>query len=403
MSSNLENLTSNSSLTSGQKIRLALLVFFIIPISGLSIDIYVPSLPAMTQYFNVNKEYAQLSITFYMLGLGLMQLFSGPISDSFGRRKPFFFGLLAYFFATIFIPFLHDIHYLLLLRFIQGVMVALTIVPMRSVIADLFVGREYYKMVNYMTIAWSIGPIIAPAIGGYLQQYIGWQANFYFLAGYSLLSLLLMAIYLPETSLYRHRFHLREILVRYKEMLTNKQYLLTIVSNSVLYSLIILFSIAAPFLIQNVMHYSAVDFGHIALLTGLAWFLGGITNRFLIHVSRDKKGIICGWLMFSMAIIALLLNFILPMTIYLVVIPVLLILLIGGIIFPNNFAFGMSLFPKATGSSNALFGGFVFLLTGLSSGLATYLKSNNNLPLAIAYVGFTGLGLLLCYSLYTKK
>lgn len=387
------------SVLPSNKLFIALLVFFIIPISGLAIDIYVPSLPAVSLYFGVKKEFVQLSITFYMLGLGLTQLFAGAISDSFGRRKPFFIGLSIFFVATLFIPFSHSINQLLLLRFIQGIMIAVTIVPMRSVIADLFEGKEYYKMVNYMTIAWSIGPIIAPAIGGYLQHYIGWQANFYFLASYSLLSLILMLVYLPETSVYRHAFHLGEILSRYKKMLADKGYLVAIIINSTLYSLIILFAIAGPFLIQTVMHYTAIEFGYIALLTGLAWFLGGLTNRFVIHISHRKKSIICSWIIFIIACTAVVLNFIIPLNIYLIVLPVLMILLIGGIIFPNNFAYAMALFPKSTGSANALFGGFLFILTGLSSGVGAYLKSTSSLPLATAYLILTGICLLLCYHL----
>ncbi|EKD72837.1 MAG: hypothetical protein ACD_45C00574G0001 [uncultured bacterium] len=379
------------------KYFLALLAFLTVPISGLSIDIYVPSLPAVSQYFGVDKSLTQLTITVYMIGLGVMQLFAGGISDSFGRKKPFLIAMFAYFVATLFIPFVQNIHQLLTLRFIQGIMVAITVVPMRSVIPDLFEGREYYKMANYMTMAWSIGPIIAPAIGGYLQHYFGWQANFYFLAIYSVLTFVLIAIYLPETSAYKHPFHVYKILIRYKEMLLHKDYVISILINSMLYSLIILFAIVGPFLIQTILHYSAVEFGHIALFTGLAWFCGTMTNRFFAHVSLGKKTKICLWSMLLVAFVTLLFDLITLMNIYLIVAPIIIILWIGGIIFPNHFAFAISLFPKTTGGANALFGGFVFFITGLSSGLGTYLKATTELPLTLAYIGLIGLCLVLYY------
>src|SRR3990167_3375173 len=193
---------------------LAFLALFIIPISGLSIDIYVPSLPAVSHFFEVDKSLAQLTITVYMIGLGIMQFFAGSISDSFGRRKPFLIAMLIYISATLFIPFVKNIEQLLFLRFVQGIVIAVIVVPMRSVISDLFEGPAYYKMANYMTMAWSIGPIIAPAIGGYLQHYFGWQANFYFLGVYSIISFILIALYLPDTSAYHHPFHLRKILAQ---------------------------------------------------------------------------------------------------------------------------------------------------------------------------------------------
>src|SRR3990167_334963 len=126
------------------KYFLATLALLVIPISGLGIDIYVPSLPAVSDYFGVEKALVQLSITTYMLGLSLLQLFAGGISDSFGRRKPFLVAMFIFVIASFCVPFSQDIYQLLFLRLMQGMTVALTVVPMRSVISDLFDGRELY-------------------------------------------------------------------------------------------------------------------------------------------------------------------------------------------------------------------------------------------------------------------
>ncbi|TAK77231.1 MAG: Bcr/CflA family efflux MFS transporter, partial [Gammaproteobacteria bacterium] len=370
---------------------LAFIVFLILPLSGLAIDIYVPSLPAVSHYFGAEKALVQLTISAYMLGMGVMQLFAGGISDSFGRRQPFLIAMCLFIIATFSIPFAQTINQLIVLRLVQGMLVAIIAVPMRAVVSDLFQGPAYYKMANYMTMAWSIGPIIAPAIGGYLQHYFDWQANFYFLGIYCLLSFTLIAFYLPETSIHRHPFHLMQILARYKQILQNKDFLIGLMINGILYSMIILFSIVGPFLIQTVLHYSAVEFGHVALLTGLAWFVGTMINRFIIHLPLQKKVGISLLVMFLVAVISMLINIFMPMTIYSVVVPILIILLVGGIIFPNYFARSMALFPKTTGSANALFGAFVFLIPSVSSGLGTLLKSTSAVPLTMTYVGLIGL------------
>ena len=368
------------------KYFLATLALLVIPISGLGIDIYVPSLPAVSDYFGVEKALVQLSITTYMLGLSLLKLFAGGISDSFGRRKPFLVAMFIFVIASFCVPFSQDIYQLLFLRLMQGMTVALTVVPMRSVISDLFDGRELYKMMNYMTMAWSIGPIIAPAIGGYLQFYFGWQASFYFLGFYSLIIFILVYFCLPETSQYRHAFHVGQIISRYQTVLFNSKYVVGLILNGMLYSLIIIFSVVGPFLIQTVLHYSAIQFGQISLLMGLAWFLGTMTNRFLIDIALDIKSKICFWLMLIISVMMLAIVLWMPMTIYNIVIPIFIILWVGGIVFPNYFARSVSLFPQMTGSANALFGTSVFLLAGISSGLSTFLKSTSELPLAIAYV-----------------
>ena len=125
---------------------LAILALFVTPISGLAIDIYVPSLPAVGHYFGVSAALVQLSITVYMIGLGVMQLFAGGISDSFGRRKPFLYSMFAFIIATLLIPHAHTINQLLLLRLLQGILIAIVVVPIRSVISDLFDPRTgfYY-------------------------------------------------------------------------------------------------------------------------------------------------------------------------------------------------------------------------------------------------------------------
>lgn len=395
-------LMQNSQAPVSNKGFLALLVLLILPISGLSIDIYVPSLPAVSRFFSADKALVQLTVTAYMLGLGLMQLFAGAISDSYGRRKPFLIALFLFIVATFCIPATHNIYQLLILRFIQGVTIAVAVVPLRSIISDLFEGKEFYKMVSYMTMAWSIGPIIAPAIGGYLQTYFGWQASFYFLVIYCSICLILNAIYLPETSIYRHSFHPRKIFKRSKNILSHKLFLSGLMINVMLYSLVILFTIVGPFLIQNVMHYSALQFGKIALLIGFAWFLGSMINRLFLHTKLETKRQVCLWAMLLLTLCVLIIECFMPITIYLVVIPVFILCLLGGITFPNHFARGMLLFPESTASANALFGGFLFLLTGITSALGAFLKASMLMPLTITYLILI-IGCLLIHYLESSK
>ena len=387
------------SIHSINKYRLSFFILLVIPLSGLSIDIYIPSLPAISDYFNVKNTMSQLTISLYMLGLGVMQLFGGGISDSFGRRKPFILAMLVYIMVTLLIPLSPDIHYLLFLRLIQGMAIAVVLVPMRSVILDLFEGEgdELKKMTNYMTIAWSIGPIIAPAIGGYLQHYFGWAANFYFLAIYSGVIFLILLFYLPETSSHRYSFHAGDLLKRYLSFLLNPRYTLGMLMGALIYSFIILFSVVGPFIIQTELHYSAIQFGHIALWMGVAFCLGAITNRFLIQVELSLKAKICFWVMLIVTTVMLLISFFKPLSITNLVLSVAAIIWLGGVLFPNYFIRSVSLFPETTGSANALFGAGLFLIPSLSSGVGALLKSNTELPLAVAYTSLALLCLIIYY------
>lgn len=375
---------------------IAAIVLLTTPISGLAIDIFVPSLPAITHYFAVDKSLAQLAITTYMAGLGLVQLFAGSISDSFGRKIPFTVSMVIFILATLLVPVSNDINQLLILRFIQGASVGLTVVPIRAVITDIFESRELKKMMNYMTMAWAIGPIIAPALGGYLQHYFNWQACFYFLAIYSSILFILSLLFLPETTNIKHPFKIREILIRYQTILLDREYQAGLLTNSLLYSLVILFSVVAPFLLQNVLHYSPIQFGYVSLLMGFAWFLGTVTNRFVIDVPLFEKAKFCFWSMLAISITMLTAALIFQLNIYNVVVPSFILYWLGGVVFPNNFVRSIARYPKSTGSANALFSGFLFFIVAVASALGTLLKSSSELPLAAAYVTI----MILCLALF---
>ncbi|RDI44547.1 multidrug effflux MFS transporter [Aquicella lusitana] len=384
------------SLSERRKILLAVIVLLTIPISGLSVDIYVPSLPAVTDYFDIHKSLAQLTITTYILGFGFMQFFSGSISDSLGRKKPLMLSLLIYIAASIWSAHADTVYHLLILRFIQGIAVAGISVSMRAVLSDIFEGQALYKMINYMTISWSIGPIIAPAIGGYLQHYFGWQSTFYFLTIYGVIMFLLNFMYMPETIKITHPFHILNILARYKHILFHIDYFIGMICLGLLYSMIILFGIVAPFLIQDVLRYSAVDFGHIALLMGLAWFLGNMTNRFLIAIPIDKKVKTCFWLMLITTFVMFLLAMEGPF-IYFIIIPTFVLLYLGGLVFPNFYAKNLALFPEAAATANALMSAFMVLIASGTSAVGTLLKANTQMPLTLAYMAITLIALLAYY------
>ncbi len=379
------------------KYCLAMLVFLIVPLSGVSIDIYVPSLPAVSQYFQVTKDLSQLTITAYLLGLGLAQLFAGGISDGYGRKKPFMMAMIIYIVTTFLIPWSPTIYALLFLRFLQGAALAMTVVPMRSVISDVFKGAELQKMMTYMTMAWSLGPLLAPAIGGYLQYYLGWKANFYFLGIYSAITLILAQVFLFETSQYQHPFALLSIVKRYRAMLFNRDYLSCILIGGFLFSVIALFGVIGPFFIQSVLHFTAAQFGRISLIMGLAWFLGAMMNRFILHIRLATKAMVCFWLMLVVTLSMLVITFFYPVIIYNIVIPLFFLFFAAGVLYPSYFLQSVSLFPESSASANALFNASAFFMAGIISGIGTFIRVSTELPFVIVLIALVSSCLVLHY------
>lgn len=370
-----------------EKNGLTWLVFLIIPLSGVCVDIYVPGLPAVTHYFGVVKSLSQLTITAYLLGLGLGQLLAGSIADSFGRQRPVFLAMIIFIITLFIIPRSHTIYQVIFLRCIQGAALAMVVVPLRSVIADLYDGFQLKKMMTYLTMAWSLGPIVAPGLGGWLQYYFGWKSIFYCLGIYSLVMFLFMVKFLVETSQHFHEFSLRSTMGRYQAMLMHREYFNFLILGGLVFSIIALFSVVSPFFVQVILQYSAKAFGYLTLCLGVAWFAGSMTNRFTLQVPLFIKAVYCLSAMLVVSITMLLVSLVMPINIYTIILPMLCIFYCSGVLYPNYFMQTTFIFKENSASANALYNAFAFLMAGFISGLGTYIKVNSELPFAMILVG----------------
>ena len=324
------------------------------------------------------------------------KLVGGSVCDSVGRRTPFIWAAFFFFIFSLLIPHAESIYQLQILRLLQGIAVGFVNVPGRAIIADVYQGKEFYKMMNTMTIVWALGPIIAPVIGGYLQHYIGWQASFYFLAIYGFL-IFVLCFLLPETIKEKRPFNLKKMSKQYYQILVHWHYFLGLICMGSLYLLLILFGLVAPFLIQNVLHYTPIQFGHMALYTSLSWFLGSTTNRFLIHIDISKKVYFNLFLMLLTTTVMLLFALKESISVYDIIIPTAILFYFGGMIFPNYFARNIEFFQHAAASANALMGAGIVLIVTLGSALGTLLKSHSQVPLTLAYMTIVLICLLSCF------
>src|SRR3990167_196619 len=260
---------------------IVLLTLLIVPLSGLGIDIFVPSLPAITDHFSADTGVVQLSVSVYILGYALFQTMWGTLADSFGRRRLILIGLSGVTITCLLIPFSINIGMLLGLRFLQGVFVEPVGILSRVLLSDTFKGNELSRFSNYLTITWAIGPIIAPFICGYLQNYLGWKASFFFLAAYSFILLIILFIKLPETHTNPIPLVFSCIKASYQAVLTHSEFLSLVIVMSLSYGAMAIFNVMGPFLIQTTLGFSAITFGYVALYMGVAWFIGSLFNRWL--------------------------------------------------------------------------------------------------------------------------
>lgn len=362
---------------------------------GTTIDLYVPSLPAIANYFHVANYLVQLGIGLYMLGYGGGQIFFGILSDSWGRKKVLL-GSAALFtlasFVTIWAP---NIYVLNICRLLQG-LAAAGFTTCRAVAMDCFADLELTKAMTYISISWSLGPILGPFIGGYLQHYFNWQADFYFFGCYGTVLFLYIVLLVPETHTNLSPLHPRTVYQAIAGIIIQPIFLCYSLLLSLTYAALVIFNVVGPFLIQVVLKYSVIEYGHIALLLGFGYFMGNVLSSHLIRYFEPMRIALFGTIggtIISLILVGL--GEMIRLNLYIVVIPVFLLFTFCGITFPNVMGYALNLIRKNSGIASAVMGtlqiGGVFLL----STFAAALKTDSQMPLAIIYVGMTAGCLIL--------
>ncbi|NJM29033.1 MAG: multidrug effflux MFS transporter [Rhizobiales bacterium] len=168
-------------------------------IGPLALNIFMPSLPGLQRSFGISYGTAQLTLTLYLAGTALCQLFYGPLSDRVGRRLPLLGGMTLFVASSVLAAVAWNIETLIAARLLQAVGGSAGIVLARAMVRDVYDREKSASVIAYITMAFVVAPMIAPIVGGVLDQFFGWQASFWLLAILGASTLTAALFLLPET------------------------------------------------------------------------------------------------------------------------------------------------------------------------------------------------------------
>ncbi len=151
-------------------------------LSALGMNVFLPSLPNMTVYFQTEYRTMQLSVALYLAANGALQILIGPLADKVGRRPVILWGLGLFLLATLGCIFAPTAEVFLIFRMLQAA-VAVGVVLSRAAVRDMYAQDQAASMLGYVTMGMAVVPMIGPAIGGMLDEVFGWTANFWLLFG----------------------------------------------------------------------------------------------------------------------------------------------------------------------------------------------------------------------------
>lgn len=391
---------------SEKRIRLITVMAFIsIPLSGFVTDIYLPSFPSMAKEMQVSEKDIQITLTSYLLSYGISQLFVGGILDSIGRYRPKLLALFLLIISSIMITLTDSIFLICLLRILQGAAVSVLVVATRAIFVDIYDSEKVKHYLSYFTIVWSCGPILAPFLGGYLEKLFNWHANFHFLAFYAGILFLFEWFFSGESLPEKKKLDLSENISLYKMMLKNRIFMLGIIILGLSYSIVMLFNITGPFIIENTFHFTPVVIGYCTLILGFSWMIGGFIGKRRLKLDF-KERILQPIILQLILITGLIITGSFAENLFIMVPFAFFIHICSGILFTSFFTTSMLYFPKNAGTAGGLMGGLVYVITSVTSFIISVsgtVTDQNGLACRYLIIALILLGVILIMNQAVKR
>ena len=376
-----------------------IVAFAIVPMSAFATDIYIPSMPSMGTGLKITSLQVQLTLTAFLISYGIAQLFIGALLDTFGRYKLGLTALFVFSIASVTIANTDNIYLIYLMRVIHGLTVATIVVAKRAYFVDVYKGEQLKSYLSIFTIIWSVGPIVAPFIGGYLQTAFGWHSNFYFLAGMAGVIGLLEGLFTGETLASPVAFNVRRIAATYYQMITTLRFILGLVILGLAYSTVVIYNLTGPFIIEHKLGLSPVIIGYCSLFLGFAWTIGGLMGKATVEKPFFSK-LLLNLLLQLLFAIAMVLTVGFFGSLFTILFFAFIIHAAAGFTFNNYFTFNMTLFPKNAGISGGLIGGVVYVIVSLlTSGIVYILPAKDERNLSYSYLLLITASVLVLYIL----
>ncbi|MCT4352964.1 Bcr/CflA family multidrug efflux MFS transporter [Streptomyces sp. Je 1-79] len=368
----------------------------------LSMDMYLPALPEVTEALRAPAATVQLTLTACLAGMALGQLVVGPMSDKWGRRRPLLIGMLVYVAATAVCAFAPTVELLIGFRLLQGLAGAAGIVIARAVVRDLYDGVAMARFFSTLMLISGVAPIIAPLIGGQILRITDWRGVFHVLAVIGVLLTLVVWKWLGETlpPERRHEGGVGQALRTMRGLLADRVFTGYVLAGGLAFAALFAYISASPFVVQEIYGASPQTFSLLFGLNSIGLVaVGQINGKLLVgRVSMDKT---LGW---GLGVILLAAVSLLLMTSGVFGQPGLAAVAAGlfvlmsamGLVLPNTNAQALMRTPHAAGSASALLGTSSFLIGAVASPLVGIAGEATAVPMAVVQL-VCAAGALACF------
>lgn len=362
-----------------------------------SIDAYLPAFAGIQESLSASTLEIQQTLSAYLFAFGLMFLFHGALSDSFGRRPVILAALVVYTVASLGAALCSSVDGLILWRVVQGLSVGAGMVVGRAMIRDLYGAEDSQRLMSMVTLFFGLAPAIAPVIGGWLFETLGWRSIFWFLTAVGAVLVVAGAIRLPETLPESHRqpFHPVALLKGYEEVGIHRRFLLLSLVVGFNFNAFFLYIVSAPVFLGVHLHLGPQQYAWLfmpmiaGIMTGSQ--LSGRAAGKYAPAQTVKRAY---GFMATAALANLAYALLLPPSLPWAVIPIMVYGIGFAMAMPSVTLITLDLFPTRRGMAASLQGFVSGMVNVVTAGLISPAVSHDTRLLAVGMVTLMSLGLV---------
>lgn len=383
------------------------LVFLLAPLVfsfAVGQDIFIPEVPQLTTRLHTTVGFVQLTLSLFMLAVGVGQLIIGPLSDRFGRKSIVLLSIALYTIGSLAAALTDSINFLIFTRILQGFGACGMMVCAFAIVRDLSEGNQSAQIYSYLNGAIAISPLLAPIAGGYLDVSFGWRAPFFFLAVLGLAIFIAISLCLSESIREKNQnVSLTGSFRDYMRVIQNRQFFtFNFISAGALAAFFTFFSVS-PHILITILHVPETHFGYYFAIIGIMFFIGSIgAAKLNLQLGINKVALLGSTLFFLSGVIMMLWTMLIGTSLWSFLIPTALAGIGGAFMMGAGAGGALEPFPDIAGTAAALLGASEFLLATLVGELALLRPVASNMPLAIVLTLFGGLAVLLVFP-YSRK
>lgn len=379
--------------------KIVLVLGALCTISPFSIDMYLPGFPEMAETLNTPISNIQLSLTAYLVGIAIGQLFYGPLLDKYGRKKPLYAGLAIYILASIGCAMSQTVENLIFMRFLQAIGGCAGMVSAQAIVRDIFPVKKIAQAMSLLVLVIAVSPMIAPTLGGFVTAAYDWHWVFIILAVLTALIWVATVIVLPAGALPDKEVSLRpkQVWKSYIKVLENRQFLVYMLAGGIAGAAPFAYIASSADVFMNVYGFSEHQFGWLFAI--LAFAMIGSTQLNHILLKKFSSQQIINFSLHYQSFTGLLLVlgvFFNLLNVYSLVALMFVFLTAHGLNGPNTTALAMTPFSKNAGSASAMLGSMRMAIGGIVTAIVSLFHASTAFPMVVgmaicAFGGFLAL------------